>query len=214
MTRPSAALVVVPRTDGSRGPACRRGDLGGSTLRRYRGTRPRGGRLQQDDLFAEPLESSSSDLVNPGYRSRRSVRLGPRFSTDAPGSSVRGARGLAAWDWLVAPTLLRLHAHCWSSSARRSCFRRRDRAGFMREAAQSHRGLFPERADAYGENVRAKLERCLKVTHGRVRRGVVPLEEYRITATKAMEGVDLLITPTLAFAAPPAPGTTSKSATR
>ena len=37
-------------------------------------------------------------------------------------------------------------------------------AVFMREAAQSHRGLFPEHADAYGENVRAKLERCLKVT--------------------------------------------------
>ena len=35
-------------------------------------------------------------------------------------------------------------------------------AVFMREAAQSHRGLFPERADAYGENVRAKLERCLR----------------------------------------------------
>ena len=33
---------------------------------------------------------------------------------------------------------------------------------FMREAAESHRGLFPEHADAYGENVRAKLERCLR----------------------------------------------------
>jgi len=34
----------------------------------------------------------------------------------------------------------------------------------MREAAESHRGLFAERADAYGENVRAKLECCLAVT--------------------------------------------------
>ena len=28
-------------------------------------------------------------------------------------------------------------------------------AMFMREGAESHRGVFPEHADAYGENVRA-----------------------------------------------------------
>ncbi len=41
---------------------------------------------------------------------------------------------------------------------------------FMREAADVHRGLFPERADEYGENVRGKLERCLRVTDDRGRR--------------------------------------------
>ena len=77
-------------------------------------------------------------------------------------------------------------------------------AVFMREAAQSHRGLFPEHADAYGENVRAKLERCLKVTDAEFEAALCRLKEYRRRATEALEGVDLLVTPTLAFVAPPA----------
>ena len=77
-------------------------------------------------------------------------------------------------------------------------------AVFMREAAESHRGLFPEHADAYGENVRAKLERCLRVTDAEFEAGLRRLEEYRERAAEAVEGVDLLVTPTLAFVAPPA----------
>jgi Asp-tRNA(Asn)/Glu-tRNA(Gln) amidotransferase A subunit family amidase len=77
-------------------------------------------------------------------------------------------------------------------------------AVFMREAAQSHRGLFPERADAYGENVRAKLERCLKVTDAEFEAALCRLREYRKRATEAVDGLELLITPTLAFVAPPA----------
>ena len=70
-------------------------------------------------------------------------------------------------------------------------------AVFMREAAQSHRGLFPEHADAYGENVRAKLERCLRVTDAEFEAALRRLEEYRERAAEAIEGVDLLVTPTL-----------------
>jgi aspartyl-tRNA(Asn)/glutamyl-tRNA(Gln) amidotransferase subunit A len=77
-------------------------------------------------------------------------------------------------------------------------------AVFMREAAESHRGLFPERADAYGDNVRAKLERCLAVTDAEFEAALRNLEEYRGRAAEAIEGVDLLVTPTLAFVAPPA----------
>jgi len=33
-------------------------------------------------------------------------------------------------------------------------------SGCGRAPAESHRGLFPEHAAAYGENVRAKLERA------------------------------------------------------
>jgi aspartyl-tRNA(Asn)/glutamyl-tRNA(Gln) amidotransferase subunit A len=77
-------------------------------------------------------------------------------------------------------------------------------AVFMREAAESHRGLFPEHADAYGDNVRAKLERCLAVTDAAFEAALRHLEEYRERATQAVEGVDLLVTPTLAFVAPPA----------
>jgi aspartyl-tRNA(Asn)/glutamyl-tRNA(Gln) amidotransferase subunit A len=77
-------------------------------------------------------------------------------------------------------------------------------AVFMREAAVSHRGLFPEHADAYGDNVRAKLERCVRVTDAEYGAAQRRLEEYRERAAEAAAGLDLLVTPTLAFVAPPA----------
>jgi aspartyl-tRNA(Asn)/glutamyl-tRNA(Gln) amidotransferase subunit A len=75
---------------------------------------------------------------------------------------------------------------------------------FMREVAVSHDGLFPDEADAYGDNVRTKLERCLAVTDAQFEAALRRREEYREQAAEAMEGVDLLVTPTLAFVAPPA----------
>ncbi|HEX6230021.1 MAG TPA: amidase [Solirubrobacterales bacterium] len=75
---------------------------------------------------------------------------------------------------------------------------------FMREVAESHQGLFPERADSYGDNVRTKLERCLAVTDAEFEHGRRRLKEYRERAAEAFEGLDLLLTPTLAFVAPPA----------
>jgi len=75
---------------------------------------------------------------------------------------------------------------------------------FMREVAESHHGLFPEQAGGYGENVRAKLERCLAVTDSEFESGRDRLEEYRERATAALSGIDMLIAPTLSFVAPPA----------
>ena len=75
---------------------------------------------------------------------------------------------------------------------------------FMREVAESHRGLFPEHAGAYGENVRAKLERCIAVTDAEFDAASRRREEYREAATEALAGLDLLVTPTLSFVAPPA----------
>src|ERR671934_1550454 len=75
-------------------------------------------------------------------------------------------------------------------------------AVFRREAAESHRGLFPEHADAYGDNVRAKLERCLGVTDAEFEAAQRHREEYRERAAEAMDGFDLLVTPTLACVAP------------
>jgi aspartyl-tRNA(Asn)/glutamyl-tRNA(Gln) amidotransferase subunit A len=75
---------------------------------------------------------------------------------------------------------------------------------FLREAAESHRGLFPEHADSYGDNVRTKLERCLRVTDAEFEAARGRREEYRERTAAALEGLDLLITPTLAFVAPPA----------
>jgi Asp-tRNA(Asn)/Glu-tRNA(Gln) amidotransferase A subunit family amidase len=74
----------------------------------------------------------------------------------------------------------------------------------MREVAESHEGLFPEQADAYGDNVRTKLERCVSVTDAQFEAAARRRAEYRERAAEAISGVDLLLTPTLAFVAPPA----------
>jgi aspartyl-tRNA(Asn)/glutamyl-tRNA(Gln) amidotransferase subunit A len=76
-------------------------------------------------------------------------------------------------------------------------------AVFMREAAESHEGLFPEHADAYGDNVRAKLERCRRVTDAEHEAARRRREAHRERAAEALAGLDLLVTPTLAFVAPP-----------
>jgi Asp-tRNA(Asn)/Glu-tRNA(Gln) amidotransferase A subunit family amidase len=75
---------------------------------------------------------------------------------------------------------------------------------FMREVADVHRGLFPERADDYGDNVRTKLERCLAVTEPEVEAARAAREAHRAQAERALGNADLLLTPTLAFVAPPA----------
>jgi len=75
---------------------------------------------------------------------------------------------------------------------------------FMREVADVHRGLFPENADAYGDNVRGKLERCLRVTDAEVEAARRAREEYRARCEEALDGLDLLVTPTVGMVAPPA----------
>jgi aspartyl-tRNA(Asn)/glutamyl-tRNA(Gln) amidotransferase subunit A len=80
---------------------------------------------------------------------------------------------------------------------------RAENALFMREVADVHRGLFPEHADDYGANVRWKLERCFAVTNGELAAAGRLREEYRERCAELMEGLDLLLTPTVAFVAPP-----------
>jgi len=73
---------------------------------------------------------------------------------------------------------------------------------FMREVADIHRTLFSENADLYGEDVRIKLERCFAVRDSDVERAVRLRESYREQAAAALEGVDLVVTPTLPCVAP------------
>ena len=75
---------------------------------------------------------------------------------------------------------------------------------FMREVADVHRGLFPERADEYGENVRGKIERCMQVTDEQVETARRLRAEYRDRCDEATQAFDLLVTPTIPFVAPPA----------
>jgi Asp-tRNA(Asn)/Glu-tRNA(Gln) amidotransferase A subunit family amidase len=75
-------------------------------------------------------------------------------------------------------------------------------AGFNREVADVHRELFAENADLYGEDVRIKIERCLAVRDSEVERAGRLRTEYRERAEEALEGLDLLLTPTLPIVAP------------
>ena len=74
---------------------------------------------------------------------------------------------------------------------------------FMREVADVHRELFAENADLYGEDVRLKVEKCLTVRDSEVERAERLRLEYREQAEEALDGLDLLLTPTLPIVAPP-----------
>jgi aspartyl-tRNA(Asn)/glutamyl-tRNA(Gln) amidotransferase subunit A len=75
---------------------------------------------------------------------------------------------------------------------------------FMREVADVHRELFAEHADAYGDNVRTKVQRCLDVGDAEYAAGLEDRERVRERFADAVEGLDLLLTPTIPFVAPPA----------
>jgi aspartyl-tRNA(Asn)/glutamyl-tRNA(Gln) amidotransferase subunit A len=76
-------------------------------------------------------------------------------------------------------------------------------AVFTHEAAETHRELYAEHPDSYGADVRARLDRGLAVTDGEVRSGSAAREAYRERCLEALEGLDLLLTPTLPCVAPP-----------
>ena len=75
---------------------------------------------------------------------------------------------------------------------------------FMREVADVHRGLFPERADEYGEGVRRKIERCFEVTDAEVSAAQRLRAEYLERCSGLFEGLDLLVAPAVAFEPLPA----------
>jgi Asp-tRNA(Asn)/Glu-tRNA(Gln) amidotransferase A subunit family amidase len=79
-----------------------------------------------------------------------------------------------------------------------------ENALFMREVADVHRGLYPEHAEEYGETVRRKLERCFEVTEDEAETAQRLRTEYRARCEELLDGLDLLVTPTIAFVAPPA----------
>ena len=74
---------------------------------------------------------------------------------------------------------------------------------FMHEVADVHRELFTEYADSYGDNVRTKVEWCLAVTDTDYERALKARDEYRERCEEALGALDLVVTPTLLFVAPP-----------
>src|SRR5205085_8084497 len=74
---------------------------------------------------------------------------------------------------------------------------------FRSEALQSHAGLFPERAEDYGEDVRATLEQTIDLSTAEVTAASRARERYREELAEAAAGIDLLLAPTLPIVAPP-----------
>ena len=73
---------------------------------------------------------------------------------------------------------------------------------FMREVADVHRELYAENGELYGEDVRIKVERCLEVSEVEADEAARRRDGYREAMEDAFDGLDLLLTPTLAVVAP------------
>jgi len=76
-------------------------------------------------------------------------------------------------------------------------------AGFRREVLESHAGLYPERAEDYGDDVRRSLEASTELTDGEVEAARRLRERLREEVPEALADVDLLLTPTLPCVSPP-----------
>ena len=76
-------------------------------------------------------------------------------------------------------------------------------ATFKREVADVHRELYAENAELYGDDVRTKLERCFAVRDADVDRAERLRADYHARVEEALDGVDLVLTPTLPIVAPP-----------
>ena len=79
-----------------------------------------------------------------------------------------------------------------------------NRADFMREVADVHRPLFLGNEELYGENVRGKIERALRVSDADAAAAAREQAEHRERIAEAFGELDLLVTPTVPFVPPPA----------
>jgi aspartyl-tRNA(Asn)/glutamyl-tRNA(Gln) amidotransferase subunit A len=75
---------------------------------------------------------------------------------------------------------------------------------FMREVGDVHRELYAENSELYGENIRAKIERCIAVSDAEYSSASQAREELRERAECALDGFDVLVTPVLSCPVPPA----------
>ena len=182
------------------------------------GFKPTWGLVPLDGCF--PL-APSYDHAGPMARDvegceRMLQALAPGFEPAEVGA--RGRRGRRRLDRARRPARPRpgrgrgraLPATAGGSSCRS---RTASTTAFSREVADVHRELFAEHADSYGENVRPKIERCLAVTDAEYERaraaaGALPRARW----PRPPPEVDLVLTPTLACVAPPAPAGRARAA--
>jgi aspartyl-tRNA(Asn)/glutamyl-tRNA(Gln) amidotransferase subunit A len=76
-------------------------------------------------------------------------------------------------------------------------------AAFMHEVAAVHRELYAENGELYGEEVAVKIERCLAVSDAQADRAEQARTDYAERCLGLLDGLDLLLTPTLQCVAPP-----------
>ena len=72
----------------------------------------------------------------------------------------------------------------------------------MREVGDVHRDLYAEYGELYGDNLRPKIERCIAITDAEADGAAIARVEYEEQALSALDGLDLLLTPTLGFVPP------------
>ena len=171
------------------------------------GFKPSHGRVPLDGVF--PL-APSFDHAGPMARTvAECVPLAAALdpALEAPDVEIGDLRVGIAWMELAAPVV---RARVEEAAAR---FGSVERVAFpfpegvypvfAREAADVHRERFAEHRDRYGTNVRAKIDRCLRVTDDEVAAAEQARERYREAALEALAGLDLLVMPTMTTVAQP-----------
>ena len=73
---------------------------------------------------------------------------------------------------------------------------------FQSEIAEVHRDLFARNRDLYGHNVATKIERALEVTEAEAETARAARERYRAEFEAALDGLDVVIAPTLPILPP------------
>ena len=170
------------------------------------GFKPTHGHVPIDGVF--PL-APSFDTAGPMGRDLQACRqMMERFETDAKVlESLEEVSVAIAWTERADPLVReRVEAAAGLFPRRRSIdFPEPERfsPGFQREVAEVHRELFAEHRELYGVSVGTKIERCLAVTDEEVEASRAARKAYRERSLEALGEAEVLLTPAMAFVAPP-----------
>ncbi|MGH3022942.1 MAG: amidase [Gaiellaceae bacterium] len=167
------------------------------------GFKPTHGLVPADGVF--PL-APSFDTVGPMARSVAECAAMMRVLAGLGSTEAAGARAALAWTENVDPLV---RARVEEAAARLDAvpldfpLPGDVNPAFQAEAADVHRELFAAHAELYGDNVRRKLEAAFAVTQEAVAASRAEREAYRARALEALDGFDVLVTPTMPMVAPP-----------
>ena len=168
------------------------------------GFKPTWGLVPADGVF--PL-APSFDTVGPMARSVAACAQAMGALVGLAGAAVGEIRAALAWTEHADPLV---RARVEEAAALLPDVERVDfplpgdlNPAFQVEAADVHRKLFAEHANLYGDNVRRKLEAAFAVSEEEVEASRAEREAYRERAAEALEGYDVLLTPTMPIVAPP-----------